>query len=631
MNKLTKTDFINSFICPTRLNYIKQPEIYTDSTENDEYLQSLSDGGYQIGKLAQLQHEDGIEVSETNYEAIIQTEKLLKNEKCIIYEAAIEFSNFFIRIDIIRKNNKKIDLIEVKAKSYDSSLFEEDNFYNQNGSIQAEWSEYFYDLAFQYFVLKNKFPNHQIRCLFHLPNKNVSSKVENLFNKFSIKGKKAFFFGSSEDLKDNLIYEADVTSKIEEIVNSSFEFNREEILFSEIAEILGNAKENDKHFKPIIDSYCKDCKFKDNDPTKSGIYECWKTLKTYTNLKFQSEKVIDIWNLRSTKKLINQNKFFIEDLELSDLKIENEPSLTDKSFSNKDRQYFQCFGIETYKNDEGFIFNKRYLEPQIKKWKFPLNFIDFETATLAIPPYKGLSPYEMVAFQYSIHQLHEDGRVEHTSQFISTSPKVFPNFEFIKNLRWDLSTNNGSVFMWYPHELRTIENIKKQIIKLQLTDEFSEELLFIESLMPQGSRELIDLYALAKDGSFYPNIKGSVSIKKVLPAVINHSKYIQNKYSKSIYGINKHIKSLNFDDVIWIQKKENGYKDPYEIITEIDSASINQGGMAATTFAKLQFSDLTNKERLDLQNALLRYCELDTLAMVFIAESWLQYITGQND
>jgi len=45
--------------------------------------------------------------------------------------------------------------------------------------------------------------------------------------------------------------------------------------------------------------------------------------------------------------------------------------------------------------------------------------------------------------------------------------------------------------------------------------------------------------------------------------------------------------------------------------------------MAATTFAKLQFEDLAEDEREALKIALLRYCELDTLAMVMIAESWL--------
>lgn len=620
---LTKTDFVNAFICPTKLNYIQQPEKYTDSSEEDEYLQSLSDGGYQVGKLAQLQFEEGIEASYKNEDALVETSNLINQEQATIFEAAIEHGNFFIRVDIVRKDNDRIDLIEVKAKSYDSSLFEDDNFYNQNGSIKAEWQEYFYDLAFQYYVVKTKYPNKKIRCFFHLPNKNITSKVDNLFNKFSIKGKKAFFLGSKEDLADNLIYEAEVTKKVQEIVNSTFEFNHQEVLFSDIANELAQAKVSAYQYPPFIGSYCKDCKFRDKDKQKSGMHECWKQLKRFTDEKFNSEKVIDIWNIRSTKKLLEQDKFFIDDLEPFDLKIEKEPNLSNKSFSNKDRQYFQCFGIDTFKNNEGYIFNHHFLKPEIDKWRYPLNFIDFETATLAIPPYKGLSPYEMVAFQYSIHTMNENGEIKHSSQFLSTSAKEFPNFEFIKQLVKDLSSNEGSIFMWYPHEQRTIEAIKKQILKLKLTEKYKDELEFVDRLLPMGDRELIDLYALAKNGTFYPNSKGSVSIKKVLPAVFQHSKFIQDKYSKSIYGKNNTINSLNFEVVTWVQKNNIGFKDPYEIISEIDSESINQGGMASTTFAKLQFSDLNDIERDNLQNALLRYCELDTFAMVVIAESWL--------
>ena len=85
-----------------------------------------------------------------------------------------------------------------------------------------------------------------------------------------------------------------------------------------------------------------------------------------------------------------------------------------------------------------------------------------------------------------------------------------------------------------------------------------------------------------------------------------------------------------FNDVSWVQKNNIGFKDPYEIISEIDRESINQGGMAATTFAKLLFSDLSETERSKLRDALLRYCELDTLAMVMIAESWLNTINLTN-
>ncbi|HFS5637864.1 TPA: hypothetical protein ACH0PD_000291 [Legionella pneumophila] len=39
-------------------------------------------------------------------------------------------------------------------------------------------------------------------------------------------------------------------------------------------------------------------------------------------------------------------------------------------------------------------------------------------------------------------------------------------------------------------------------------------------------------------------------------------------------------------------------------------------------YAKLQFTNMSNSERAELRNALLRYCELDTLAMVMIIEGW---------
>ena len=109
------------------------------------------------------------------------------------------------------------------------------------------------------------------------------------------------------------------------------------LLFSDIANELAKSKLSSHQYPPFIGSYCKDCKFRDKDKQKSGMHECWKQLKRFTNEKFNSEKVIDIWNIRNTKKLLEQDKFFIDDLEPLDLKIEDEPYLSDKLFSNKDR------------------------------------------------------------------------------------------------------------------------------------------------------------------------------------------------------------------------------------------------------------------------------------------------------
>jgi len=39
-------------------------------------------------------------------------------------------------------------------------------------------------------------------------------------------------------------------------------------------------------------------------------------------------------------------------------------------------------------------------------------------------------------------------------------------------------------------------------------------------------------------------------------------------------------------------------------------------------YAKMQFEHMSNYEHNELQAGLLKYCELDTLAMVMIYEAW---------
>lgn len=52
--------------------------------------------------------------------------------------------------------------------------------------------------------------------------------------------------------------------------------------------------------------------------------------------------------------------------------------------------------------------------------------------------------------------------------------------------------------------------------------------------------------------------------------------------------------------------------------------SVSNGGAALAAYSKLQFSD--DVVSVALQEALLRYCELDTLAMVFIWEYFNEMI-----
>jgi len=50
----------------------------------------------------------------------------------------------------------------------------------------------------------------------------------------------------------------------------------------------------------------------------------------------------------------------------------------------------------------------------------------------------------------------------------------------------------------------------------------------------------------------------------------------------------------------------------------ITDPSLKEGGAAMMAYARMQFSEMTDPERENVIKGLLRYCELDTFAMVLI-------------
>jgi hypothetical protein len=45
-----------------------------------------------------------------------------------------------------------------------------------------------------------------------------------------------------------------------------------------------------------------------------------------------------------------------------------------------------------------------------------------------------------------------------------------------------------------------------------------------------------------------------------------------------------------------------------------------------SAYARLQFEEIDPREREAIEQALLRYCELDTLAMVMAVQSWFAWV-----
>ncbi len=114
---LTKSRFKVGHDCPTKLYFLDDKK-YGNAKEENAFLEALAEGGFQVGELAKLYFEGGFDIDTLDRsEAIARTNELLKRPNVIIYEAAFQCGQLFIRADILVKNGNDIDLIEVKAKS----------------------------------------------------------------------------------------------------------------------------------------------------------------------------------------------------------------------------------------------------------------------------------------------------------------------------------------------------------------------------------------------------------------------------------------------------------------------------------------------------------------------------------
>jgi len=247
-----------------------------------------------------------------------------------------------------------------------------------------------------------------------------------------------------------------------------------------------------------------------------------------------------------------------------------------------------------------------------------------------LPFHAGRSPYEQVAFQFSHHILQADGRLLHATQFLCDAPGEFPNYQFVRALREALRHDQGTIMRWSHHENSILNAIKDQLnSEVSLPNDKDELITFIECITNNGERSMVDLADVARKHYFHPGTKGSCSIKKVLPAVMQSSPYLKRIYAQPVYGAANGLVSLNFKDMTWWQLDRNGeVLDPYKLLMDKHEGdedmyeAVNQGGAASNAYLRLQFEDLNPRERSSLRAALLRYCELDTLAMALILESW---------
>lgn len=213
----------------------------------------------------------------------------------------------------------------------------------------------------------------------------------------------------------------------------------------------------------------------------------------------------------------------------------------------------------------GVFADKFILRHWLSQLKQPLIFMDFEWDTYGIPPYVGMKPLDVLCFQYSLHVLRGE-ELSHFEFLESGDCRL----RFIESLLSNVPAE-GSILCYnaFGAEALRLHELGRQLPQYQAA---------LDALVER----MVDLAQLFTDGVVYLSaMRGAYSLKSVIQAV---------------------DPSLNYDQL-----------------------SISHGLEAVSHYRNLANLD----DEADVRDALLKYCKMDTLAMVEVV-SWLKTLVKED-
>jgi hypothetical protein len=157
---------------------------------------------------------------------------------------------------------------------------------------------------------------------------------------------------------------------------------------------------------------------------------------------------------------------------------------------------------------------KPYLDPQAAKvlraLPWPRYYFDFETIDFAVPRWAGARPWQQVPFQWSCHIEARDGSVTH-KEYLNLSGEN-PARACAETMLQALG-REGAILVYYASfEVGRIR---------ELAEMFPDLARKLNALLPR----IVDLHPIARDYYYHPAMKGSYSIKDVLPTVAPEMDY----------------------------------------------------------------------------------------------------------
>jgi len=601
---LSKSDFMLAQTCPTKLYYKKKGY---PSEANDEYLTFLAEGGYILEKMAQSFFPKGQMITYVNgpEQAKRDTMAALQADEITLFQATLIKGLKLARVDILDKQDNTFNLIEVKARLYDSDADSGSSniFRTKRGGIKATWRPYLEDVAFQTTIVRNVFPDSEIKPYLVMPDKAKLTAVDGLHTLFRLEqvrhplssfteNRVEFFGGLSQLQQYNILTRIDVSAEVEELLDD---------VDAAAAWYMESLGPDLQKIETEISLDCRGCEYKvEAEQGPSGFHECWGELADVKPHIFDMYHVSDIGGRNDpvVNTLIRERKASIFDIPPD--------SLVKKDGTPGTRNRRQLIQLEYTRRNKEWISDD--FADVLAGFNFPLQFIDFETANPAVPYHAGMHPYDWVAFQWSCHTLSSLMAEPEHSEWLNVETD-FPNFKFAETLMTQLDPD-GTIFMWSHHERTTLSKILHQTEVRAYPNPTLQQWL-VDLIQ---SDRLVDMNALTLHHYFAPPMQGKTAIKKVLETVWQTNPSLQSRYPQYV-------------------EEENGqllgpHKTLPPLIINGQKVAVTEGTAAVLAYQEMLYGSGRDDNRIQdhWKNLLLQYCQLDTLAMVMIWWHWQQII-----
>lgn len=151
------------------------------------------------------------------------------------------------------------------------------------------------------------------------------------------------------------------------------------------------------------------------------------------------------------------------------------------------------------------------LKEAIKKLKYPIYYMDFETLNPAIPRFVGMRPYDQLPFQFSVHAQREPGAAPEHFEFLAADNSD-PRPALVASL-CEVLGDRGSIAVYHQQfEMQRLFDLAMWL------PEYSKRIERIQ-------RRLWDLLPVIRDHVYHPAFGGSYSLKSVLPALVPEMTY----------------------------------------------------------------------------------------------------------